>query len=82
MTAYMYPTTPIEINKGYIIGKERILTNRSGIFSWGDKCKVEVHVFNREGLEEKYPVKVFEKDNATCIEIRIPEGYSAAVIRK
>jgi len=82
LTAYMYPTTPIEINKGYIIGKERILTNRSGIFSWGDKCKVEVHVFNREGLEEKYPVKVFEKDNATCIEIRIPEGYSAAVIRK
>jgi hypothetical protein len=36
LTEHMYPTTPIEIHAGYVIARERILTNRSGLFGWGD----------------------------------------------
>jgi len=45
----MFPITPMELHEGYIIGKERIVTNRSGLFGWGDNSKHEVHVFNEEG---------------------------------
>ena len=31
-TAHMFPFTPLELHSGYLIGKERILTNRSGLF--------------------------------------------------
>jgi hypothetical protein len=82
LTEYMYPFTPIELHSGYVIGKERILTNRSGLFGWGDQSKFEVHVFDREGKEtgEIHVAKV-EREGKTYAEIRIPEGYAAAIVR-
>ena len=83
LTGKMYPTTPIELGNGYIIGKERILTNRSGNFGWGDDSDFTVHVFDRSGKENPaYKVPVIRQNNKRYAEIRIPEGYSAAIIRK
>jgi hypothetical protein len=89
LTQYMYPFTPVELHHGYVIGKERILTNRSGIFGWNDNSKHEVHVFDNTGREVnlkdiKAPtsVKTFEKDGKTWTEIRIAENWSAAIVRK
>jgi hypothetical protein len=83
LTEYMFPITPVELGTGYIIGQERILTNRSGLFGWGDKSEFEVHIFDRTGKEDKkYPVPVVERNGKRYVEIRIPGGYSAAIIRK
>jgi hypothetical protein len=81
LTAYMFPLTPVELGHGYIIAKERILANRSGLFTWGDRCAFTAHVFDREGLEVKWPVKAIERNGVTYAEVRIPEGYSAALVR-
>ena len=81
LTAYMYPLTPIELGHGYLIAKERILTNRSGFFSWGDQSAFQAHVFDREGIETVWPVKAVERDGVTYGEVRIPEGYSVALVR-
>ena len=83
LTGKMYPTTPIELGNGYIIGKERILTNRSGNFGWGDDSDFTVHIFDRNGKENPaWKVPVIRRNNKRYAEIRIPEGYSAAIIRK
>ena len=89
LTHYMFPITPIELHQGYIIGKERIITNRSGVFGWGDNSKHEVHVFNNTGREVdlkniKTPtiVKTYENAGKTWTEVRIGEGWSAAILRK
>lgn len=82
LTAYMYPITPLELGPGYIIGQERILTNRSGLFTWGDTGEFTAHVFNREGIEEKFDIPKVVRNGKTCAEVRIPEGYSAAIIRQ
>jgi hypothetical protein len=89
LTEYMFPFTPVELHEGYVIGKERIITNRSGVFGWGDNAKHEVHVFDNTGREVdlkniKAPtvIKTFEKDGKTWTEIRIGEGWSAAILRK
>jgi hypothetical protein len=83
LTGKMYPTTPVELGNGYIIGRERILTNRSGIFGWGDDSDFTVHIFDRNGKENPdYKVPVIRQNNKRYAEIRIPEGYSAAIIRK
>ena len=89
LTHYMFPITPIELHEGYIIGKERIITNRSGVFGWNDNAKHEVHVFDQSGREVnlkdiKAPtvVKTYEKDGKFWTELRIGEGWSAAIIRK
>jgi len=83
LTEYMYPFTPIELHEGYVIGEERILTNRSGLFGWGDESDFEAHVFDREGREthDFTPRKVV-RGGKSYAEVRIPEGYAVAIVRR
>ncbi len=82
LTEHMYPTTPIEIHPGYVIGRERIITNRSGLFGWDDTGDFTAYVYDREGrATDEYPVKKVDRDGKTYAEVRIPGGYSAAVVR-
>jgi hypothetical protein len=81
LTQYMFPTTPIELHEGYILGKERILTNRPGIYGWGDHCGHEVHVFDETGRETKFAARTFDKEDATWTELRLPTHYVAAIVR-
>jgi len=82
ITRFMYPITPMELHEGYVIGKERILTNRSGLFGWGDASRHEVHVFDDAGREVPgFNAPVIERDGATFTELRLAEGWSAAIVR-
>jgi hypothetical protein len=81
-TTFMFPITPIELHAGYIIGEERILTKTSGCFGWGDASKFEVHVFDRLGKETgEIKVPRVERDGKAYAEVRMPEGYAAAIVR-
>ena len=83
LTAYMFPFTPIELHSGYLIGQERILTNRSGLFGWGDLSQFEVHAFDRVGKEtDTIQVPRIIRDRKAYAEVRIPGGYSVAIVRK
>ena len=82
LTEHMYPITPLEIHSGYVIGHERIITNRSGLFGWDDEGDFRGFVYDREGRRaDGYPVKKVERDGKTYAEVRIPGGYSAAIVR-
>ena len=83
LTRYMYPITPLELNEGSVIGRERIVTKRSGLFGWGDASRHEVHVFDHEGREvESHQAPLVERNHNTYTELRLPEDWSAAVVRK
>jgi hypothetical protein len=82
-TKYYYPFTPIELYSGYVFGEERIITDRSGYFGWGDDSQFEAHVFNREGMEDgDFVVPVVERDGKRYAEVRLPEGYMVILVRK
>lgn len=82
ITKFMYPITPLELHEGYLIGKERILTNRSGLFGWGDSSAREVHVYDDAGREVPgFNAPVVEHNGQLCTELRIAEGWSAALVR-
>ena len=79
----MFPFTPIELHAGYVIGKERILTNRSGLFGWGDDALFDIYVFDRVGKQtEGGEGQRIVRNGRAYAELRIPEGFSAAVVRK
>ncbi len=82
LTRYMFPLTPVELHEGYILARERILTNRAGVFGWGDRCGHEVHVFDHTGRETTFAARTFTEGGATWTELRLPRGYVAAVVRK
>lgn len=82
LTRYMFPITPMELHEGYILGKERIITKKSGLFGWGDGAQHEVHVIDDTGHEvEGFNAPRVEKDGKAYTELRIAEGWSAAIVR-
>lgn len=83
LTQFMFPITPMELGEGFIIGLERILTNRSGMFGWNDNSKHEVHVFDDEGREVKnFRAEMVKERDKTFTALRLAEGWSAAMVRK
>jgi hypothetical protein len=83
LTKYMFPSTPLELHEGYLIAEERIVTNRSGLFGWGDASKHEVHVFNDEGREaSEFKAPTLLRDGKTYTELRLAEGWTAAIVRE
>ena len=84
LTRYMYPFTPIELHEGVLIGEERILAAKSGIFGWGDESEAEVHVFNSEGREVEASTffQIFETEEGNVVRLELPPNGLAAIIRK
>jgi hypothetical protein len=83
LTEHMFPFTPIELHEGYVIGKERILSNRSGQFGWRDASDFQAFVYDPKGKATgAYPVQKVTSDGKTRAEVRIPRGYSVAIVRK
>ncbi|MFK5924527.1 MAG: sugar-binding protein [Verrucomicrobiota bacterium] len=82
LTSSMFPITYIEMGRGFIIGEERILANRSGYYGWGDMSEFETLVFDEEGRQTlEVEVQRIIKRQKAYAEVRIPEGYSVAIIR-
>jgi hypothetical protein len=82
LASYMFPITPMELHEGAIIGRERILTRVSGLYGWGDASKHTVHVFNDQGIEQpEFNAPRVERDGSSYTELRLPEDWSAAILR-
>lgn len=83
ITSWMFPITPLELHAGYIIGEERIITKVSGRFGWGDASQHEVHVFNDRGEEvADFEAPFVTENGQTWTELRLPEDWCAAIVRR
>lgn len=83
ITAQMFPCTPIELHPGYVLGEERILTNTSGNFGWGDGSGARVHVYGPDGREvPDFDAPVVEREGGRYVELRLPRDYMAAIVRE
>ncbi|MBN1346585.1 MAG: hypothetical protein JXQ73_28100 [Phycisphaerae bacterium] len=83
LTSWMFPVTPVELHEGYLIAQERILTNRSGLFGWGDTSAFEAVVFDKFGRRDAgAKVPLVQRDGKHYAEVRIGKGCAAAIIRK
>lgn len=82
LTEHMFPFTPIELHSGVLIGEERILTNRSGIFGWGDKARVKVYAYDESGKAVQLEPDIVSDDKQTLVKLRLPPRYVAAIVRE
>ena len=82
LAKYMYPITPVELHQGYIIGKERILTNRSGYYSFGGSEEAELHFFDADGKEVNRNAETVIKDNKKYYKVVLGEHESCAIVKK
>jgi hypothetical protein len=79
----MYPTTPEEIRPGVVLGKERIITNRSGQFGWLDNSNADVYVFDSDGKIVNNPlVKKVVNGKSKLTEVRLSSDQFAILVKK
>lgn len=79
----LFPLTPMEVRKGYLIAKERIITGVSGVFGWDDKSDAELYVYNGKGeLVKNTMIKKRSEGGKTVYEVRMPGDHLAVIVRK
>ncbi len=79
---HMFPITPVELGPGYIIAEERILTNRSGKFGWGDDSTAKVYMYDGSGDPVMEPgVNTIREGAKVFTEIRMPGDHFAILVR-
>jgi hypothetical protein len=72
--SYCFPFTPIELHSGWLIGKERIITSKSGTFGWHDMSKVKGHLFDADGKELHFPFNSEKIKNELVTKIKLKPG--------
>ncbi len=75
----MYPITPIELREGMVIGKERIISNKSGIYGWVEGYDANVYVFNGNGQQIVNPDVVKAGGQWS---VRMPSDHFVILVRK
>lgn len=75
---HMFPITIEEINEGYIIGKERIISCVSGIFKFNREPKV--YLFDLKGREKENNFKINKKGKIWEIEVKLNDWNEICVI--
>ena len=61
VSPHLFPFTPIELHRGYMLGQERIIATHSGNYGWyGEQTLAEALRFNTEGM-------IVENDFVTTI---------------
>jgi hypothetical protein len=56
ISRHLFPLTPLELHRGYLLGQERIVTTRSGRFGWpAETVRCRLRIFDSSGRlrEEK-----------------------------
>ncbi len=79
----LFPITPVELRAGVIIGAERILTNRSGCFGWGDASSADVYVYDSQAKRVATPdAKEVRQAGTVMTELRLPPDHLAILVRR
>ena len=79
---HMFPFTPVELHAGCLIGKERILTAKSGSFFWNKPIKPTVLAFNLKGYQiQPKSVNMEKKGKGWQVELKINDWQETAVIK-
>jgi hypothetical protein len=79
--SHCYPITPLDLGPGYVLGRERIITARSGTVGFGDSSPLEAVVFGRDGLRRVADAPLVRHAGRTWQRLRLADGEIGIVTR-
>jgi hypothetical protein len=81
-SSVLYPITPVELREGVVIGRERILTNRSGTFGFPDGSAAQVVVVDRDGSKVSSPqFSEVQASGRRAYRVTVQSGQFAVIIK-
>ena len=76
----MYPFTPVELNAGFLIGKERIITAVSRTFKVGGSGKPLCTHYNKQGIPSAKGFTITGKPGAWQVKVQLKDWNEIAII--
>ena len=77
---HMFPITPIELHKGWILGKERIITCVSGRYLWRNANPPVIHLFDLRGREVLHTISPTQADGNWQVDLKRTDWAQIAVM--
>ncbi len=77
---HMFPFTPVELHRGWLLGKERTITCISGTFPWLGTGEPQVHLFDSVGRERPAAPKIEQEGGRLTVKIALRDWHEVAVI--
>lgn len=77
----MFPIKVMEIQEGYVIGENKIITKRSGNFGWVGNANIVCHLYDREGHKISNNFSIKKTGNMTLISILLEPKQVSIVER-
>lgn len=83
ITAHMFPFTPVELHRGWVLGEERLITAVPGTFSLGDDDPVTVYWYDADGaLRDDATCEERVEDGKRLVRLPLAEGEMAVIERR
>ena len=79
---HMFPITPVRLGRGFIVGKERIVTTVSCNFLWKQAKRPRILLFDAVGRDKKHTLTAHRTDEGWRIEIKLDDWKDIAVIEE
>lgn len=76
----MFPITPIELHEGWILGRERLLTCRSGSYLWPREERPTVLLFDEQGRAAAPDATVEKVPGGWRVNLRLRDNWQIAVV--
>ena len=77
----MFPFTPVELHAGWVIGKERTITAKSGTYFWNHKEKPVVLLFDLKGKAKNPDAQITPKGKGWQVKVNMVDWQETAVIK-
>jgi hypothetical protein len=77
---HMFPFTPVEIHPGWLIGKERTITAKSGTYIWAHKDKPAVLLFDLKGKAKTPDATVTRHKQGWKVDLKMSDWHETAII--
>jgi hypothetical protein len=76
----MFPLTPVGLHKGWIEGRERIVTCVSGEYTWRGKAEPAVHLFDPDGREKVHGATLTQAGAGWRVQVTLRDWAEVAII--
>lgn len=82
ITQHMFPFTPVELHRGWLLGKERLITAVPGTFSLGDGAAVTVYWYDATGKLTDKQGEERMAQGRRLVRLALGEGEMAVIARR
>ena len=81
ITRHMFPFTPVQLHRGWLLGEERIITAVPGTFTFGDTEQVRVYWFDAAGKLTEQGGEERVEDGRRLVRLALSDGEMAVIER-